>query len=103
MIYLLVLLIFGVLPLFYLWIKYPHLPKKYHQTFFMIFDGVLIFSIPWEAISVNKIWFYDYKTSVVLGPTIFGFPVEELLFFIVAALLTASTTLVFKKRHQENK
>jgi lycopene cyclase domain-containing protein len=91
--YLIWLLIFVILPFIILWIwKFRDL-IKYKKVFFLATIGSLIFSIPWDVISVREnIWYF--RKPHILGIWLFGLPIEEYLFIIFVTLLFSSITIL---------
>jgi lycopene cyclase domain-containing protein len=91
MIYTLILLIFGLLPLGGLWLAEPWIIRRYRGTLATIVILILLISVPWETIAVGRIWYYS--PSVIWGLRILGLPIEEFAFFIVDGLLVGSLAL----------
>ncbi len=51
----------------------------------------VIATIPWDAYLIQqRIW--SYPAQVILGPTLFGIPAEEIFFFVIQ---TYNTTLLY--------
>ena len=91
MIYTLILLIFGLLPLGGLWLAEPWTIRRYRGTLATIVILILLISVPWEMIAVGHIWYYS--PSVIWGVRILGLPIEEFAFFIIDGLLVGSLAL----------
>ena len=91
MIYTLILLIFGLLPLGGLWLAEPWIIRRYRGTLVTIVILILLISVPWEMIAVGRIWYYS--PSVIWGVRILGLPIEEFAFFIIDGLLVGSLAL----------
>jgi lycopene cyclase domain-containing protein len=99
MIYLRILLFFGLLPLLGLALLAPHHLRRYNGTLLWVVAFVLFVSVPWEAASVNRIWFYS--PQVVAGPRFLGIPLEEYIFFILdGSLVTMLALLLRNGRHR---
>lgn len=46
----------------------------------------MVSTIPWDSYLIrNRIW--TYPPTAVLGPTLFGIPIEELFFFVIETYL----------------
>lgn len=59
MTYALLLLIFGVLPLVLLWLAAPHLIWRYKSSLLVIVILILLVSIPWEMLTIDRIRYYS--------------------------------------------
>lgn len=89
--YPLLLLVFGVVPLLALWMVRPELVRRHAGSLLAIVLLILLVSVPWELVSVNRIWYYSPR--IVSGQRLFGLPVEELLFFVIDGLLVGTLAL----------
>ncbi len=94
MIYALILLIFGVLPIAILWLLRRDLVRRYWGSLLVIVTLIGLVSIPWEIVSVNTIWYYSPKA--VWGPALLGIPVEELFFYAIDGLLVGTLALLLE-------
>ena len=92
------LLIFVILPTIVMWIwKFDHL-KKYWIVFVLAPIGSLIFSIPWDIISVREnIWYF--KEPYIWGLWIMNLPIEEWLFIILVTLMISTLAVLVWKRY----
>ncbi len=55
--------------------------------------GALVFSIPWDIISVREhIWYFE--RPYIAGIWVGGLPIEEYLFIVLVTVLFASATVV---------
>jgi 15-cis-phytoene synthase / lycopene beta-cyclase len=53
-------------------------------------------TIPWDSYLIrNRIW--TYPPNVILGPTCFGIPVEEIFFFVIQTYNTSLLYLFMNK------
>jgi lycopene cyclase domain-containing protein len=95
MVYWQLLLIFGLVPLSVLVLIARRRVRGFKGTFLWVVICILWVSVPWEAASVNRIWFYD--PGIILGPRILGIPIEEYAFFVLDALLITTLTLVLRR------
>ncbi len=91
MIYSLILLVFGLVPLSLLWIFKPRLIRRYKGSLAAIVILIVMVSIPWEVLSVGRVWFYS--PSAILGLRILNIPIEELAFYAVDGLLVGTIAL----------
>lgn len=96
MIYFQHLLIFGLVPLLGLALVTPHLFRRYKGTFFWVVTCILLVSVPWEGVSVDRIWFYS--PQVILGLRLLGIPVALFLVAMVICFGAFSRWLHRKKR-----
>ena len=96
MIYVLILLIFGIIPLALLWLLAPWIIRQYKGSLLTIVILILMVSIPWEMVSVRRVWFYT--PGVILGPRLLDLPFEELIFFVIDGLLVGSLALWLEKK-----
>ncbi len=92
--YLVYTLLFTLIPIGILWIKkFSFLKKNIKIIFVTVLFGVLY------AILVNlvptylRIW--TISPNKILGIIMFGYPVEDILFFALVALAISSATLSF--------
>jgi lycopene cyclase domain-containing protein len=92
------LLIFGLVPLLVLLLLARRRLWRYKGTFFWVALCVLWVSLPWEAASVGRIWFYSPR--VILGWRILGIPVEEYAFFVLDGLLISALALLLRRREK---
>lgn len=99
MIYARILLIFGLIPIAVLWAINPHLLRRYKGSLLTIVILILLVSIPWEMVSINRIWYYS--SYVLLGPRLVNLPIEELAFFVIDGLLVGTLALwLGEKEHR---
>lgn len=94
--YSLVLLTFGILPLALMWLAAPRLIWHHRGALVVIVFLILLVSIPWEMVAIDRVWFYSPR--VMLGPRLFNLPVEEIAFFIIDGLLVGTMALLFGER-----
>lgn len=94
--YALLLLMFGLVPVGALWLIRPQLVRRYRGTLFVIVVLILLVSIPWEMIAIDRIWYYSPR--VLWGPRVFSLPIEELAFFVIFGLLVGTVSLVLEER-----
>lgn len=99
MTYALILSVFGIAPITLLWLVFPWVIRRYKGTLFVIVILILLVSIPWEMLSVDRIWYYS--PGVIWGPRLFNLPVEELAFFVVDGLLVGSLALLLGGRFHD--
>ncbi len=99
MTYALLLLIFGLAPITMLWLAAPWVIRRYKGTLFIIVVLILMVSVPWEMIAINRLWFYSPR--VIWGPRLFNFPVEELVFFVIDGLLVGTLALLLGERYRD--
>ena len=86
------LLVFGIFPVVIIWLARPRLIRHYAASLLTIVVLILLVSIPWEMVAVNRIWYYSPK--VLWGPGVFNLPVEELVFFVIDGLLVGTLALL---------
>lgn len=89
--YALLLLIFGVAPLLALWLVRPKLMRRHAGSLLAIVFLILLVSVPWEMVSVDRIWYYSPR--IISGQHLVGLPVEELFFFVIDGLLVGTLAL----------
>jgi lycopene cyclase domain-containing protein len=95
MVYWQFLLLFGLVPLVALLLLAPRNAWRYKGTFLWVVVCILWVSIPWEAASVGRIWYYS--PGAILGWRILGLPVEEYAFFIIDAVLITTLSLLLRR------
>lgn len=98
MIYAQILLIFGLFPIAVLWFIFPHVIKRYKGSLLTIVVLILRVSIPWEMVSVDRIWYYSPQT--IWGLRLFRLPVEELAFFVIDGMLVGTAALILGEKVQ---
>lgn len=91
MTYALLLLIFGILPTALLWLARPDLIWRYKGSLLTIVVLILLVSIPWEMLAIDRVWYYSPR--IIWGPRLFNLPVEELAFFVIDGLLVGTLAL----------
>lgn len=91
MTYALLLLLFGLVPIALIWSAAPWIIRYYKGTLVVIVVLILLVSIPWEMMAIDRIWYYSPR--VIWGPRLFGLPIEELTFFIIDGLLVGTLAL----------
>jgi lycopene cyclase domain-containing protein len=95
MVYWQFLLVFGLVPLLGIILLRRRRLRRFKGTFFWVALGILWVSVPWEAASVGRIWFYSPK--VIIGWRILGIPVEEYAFFVIDGLLITTLALLLRR------
>lgn len=95
MTYALILLIFGLIPLFAIWLARPRLIWRHKGSLLVIVILILFVSLPWEMAAIGRIWYYSPR--VIWGPRVLNLPVEEIAFFIIDGLLVGSLALLLGK------
>lgn len=91
-----ILLVFGLIPIALLWATGPWVVRRYKGTLLVIVLLVLLVSIPWEMVAIDRLWFYSPR--VIWGPRLLRLPLEELAFFIIDGLLVATVALRLGER-----
>lgn len=94
MTYVLLLLIFGVLPIGILWIWKRDLFRRHLGSLVVIVVLIFLVSLPWEMVSVNVIWYYS--PMVLMGPHFINLPIEELAFYAIDGLLVGMLALILR-------
>jgi lycopene cyclase domain-containing protein len=92
MTYFLIQLLFGFLPLALLWMAAPRLVWRHRGSLAVIVLLILMISIPWEMLAVDRIWYYSPR--VIVGARILNLPVEEFVFFVLDGLLVGTVALI---------
>ncbi len=90
--YALLLLLFGLAPIGLLWLAAPQVVRYHKGTLVVIVALILLVSIPWEALAIDRIWYYSPR--VIWGPRLFNLPLEELAFFMIDGLLVGTLALL---------
>lgn len=96
MTYALLLLLFGLVPIGLLWLAAPHIIRRYKATLVVIVGLILLVSVPWEMMAIDRIW--HYSPQVIWGPLLFGLPIEELTFFVIDGLLVGTVALLLGEK-----
>ncbi len=97
----LLLLVFGLVPASLLWLTSAQIIRRYKGTLLIIVILILLVSIPWEMISIDRIWYYSPR--VIWGPRIFSLPIEELAFFVIDGLLVGTVTLLLAEKFRAHR
>ena len=95
------LLVFGVVPLGIMWLLAPRILKRYRGTLVIIVVLIFMISVPWEMIAINRIWYYS--PGILLGPTLFNLPLEELIFYAIDGLLVGTIAILLGERYREHR
>ncbi len=92
--YLVYMLIFTLIPISILWIRrFCFLKKNVKIIFITVLFGVL-YNFLTNPIATNlRLW--TVSPEKTLGIVVFGFPLEDVLFFALVALAISSATLSF--------
>ena len=98
MTYALLLLVFGIAPITLIWLAAPWVVRRYKGTLIVIVILILMVSIPWEMIAIDRLWFYSPR--VIWGLRLFNLPVEELAFFVIDGLLVGTLALLLGERYR---
>lgn len=98
--YVQLLLIFGLAPILGLVLLAFDRFRRYQGAFFWVVTCILWVSVPWESISVERIWFYSPR--VILGPRLLNIPLEEYAFFVLDGLLVTALTLLLRGRRSRD-
>lgn len=96
MTYAFLLLIFGIAPIGVMWLAGPRLIQRYRGTLLVIVFLILLVSIPWEIMAIDRIWYYSPR--VIWGSRLFSLPIEEVIFFIIDGLLVGTLALLLGER-----
>ncbi|KAK4189789.1 Phytoene synthase/Lycopene cyclase [Podospora australis] len=84
------------LALFLTAIAYPIL----HRTHFLQITSLVVLSfvatLPWDSYLIrNKIW--SYPPDTIIGPRLYGIPMEELFFFVIQTYITSLFYIILSK------
>jgi len=91
--YLIWLFVFVVIPTVVLVALYWRVLKQHWNVVLLAQVGAMIFSFPWDYISIKEqIWYYE--TPYIVGKWIWGLPIEEYLFIVLVTLLFSCISLV---------
>lgn len=96
MTYALLLLLFGLMPIALLWLAAPQIIRRYKGTLVVIVALILLVSVPWEMLAIDRIW--HYSPRVLWGPRLFNLPIEELAFFMIDGLLVGTLALALGEK-----
>jgi lycopene cyclase domain-containing protein len=89
------LLIFGLAPGAVLALLARRRFWRFKGTFLWIAICIVWLSVSWEAVFVNRVWFYS--PDVILGPRILGIPIEEYAFFVLDGLLITALAVLLRR------
>jgi lycopene cyclase domain-containing protein len=92
------LLIFGIVPIVLLWLIRPRLVYRHAGSLLVIVLLILLVSIPWEIVGIDRIWYYS--PQVIWGPRLFNLPIEEYVFFVIDGLLVGTLALWLGEKKQ---
>ena len=92
--YLVLMLVFTLVPLFILWSRhFDFLKKNIRIILIMAFIAILYAVISAPFAELNGAWFYT--SSKILGPRLLGCPIEDFIFIILVSLDISSGVLSF--------
>jgi len=92
--YLVYMLIFTLVPVGFLWIKkFQFLKKNIKVIFYTVIIGIILQLITDPIALGLNIW--SYSPEKVIGIWILGFPIEDVLFFILVPFAISSAVLIF--------
>jgi lycopene cyclase domain-containing protein len=95
MIYTLVLLLFGAIPLLALWLLARQWIGRYAGAMLWLALMIVFVGASWEAIAIDRVWFFALGT--VIGIRLLNIPLEEWAYYILDALLAATLSIVLMK------
>jgi lycopene cyclase domain-containing protein len=99
MIYAMILLVFGILPILVFWKAAPWIVRSYKGTLFVIVILILTVSIPWEMLAINRIWYYS--PVAIWGLRLLDLPVEELAFYLIDGLLVGTLAIFLGEKFRD--
>ena len=94
--YALLLLIFGIMPLVCLWLIGWRRIRRYVGSLLVIVVLIVLVSIPWDALAIERIWYYS--PHVTSGLRLLNLPIEELAFFVIDGLLVGTLALLLGEK-----
>jgi lycopene cyclase domain-containing protein len=90
--------IFVFLPILGLFVFFGRRLLKYWRVIGLSIIGALIFSVPWDIISVKEhIWYFE--EPYIVGWWYAGLPLEEYLFIIFVTALFAMVSVLAWERY----
>ncbi len=95
MIYTLILLIFGVLPLLALWFVARRWIGRYAGVLFWLTPMIVFVGVFWESAAIDRVWFYAPGT--VIGARLLNIPIEEWAYYVLDALLVATLAIILMR------
>ena len=96
--YILWLAVFVATPLIIELIVFRKTLRTYHTPILLAPIGALVFSFPWDYISIQEnIWYF--REPYIAGIWLFGLPIEEWLFITLVTLLFATTAVIVWSRY----
>ena len=95
MIYTLILLIFGFIPLLALWFVTRRWIGRYAAVLFWLALMIVFVGAAWESIAIDRVWFYAPNTA--FGVRLLNIPIEEWAYYILDALLAATLAILLMK------
>ena len=96
------LLLFLTLPLGLIWLVKFRTLLKYRVTLSLTTIGCLALAVPWDMLSVSdRLWYFS--KPYILGARLLGLPVEEYVYILFVALLSASVTILVWERYGAQK
>lgn len=96
--YLIWLSVFVLLPSIMLFLLFWNTLRTYLKPLALAPLGALIFSVPWDIISVREhIWYFE--EPYIVGVWFGDLPLEEYLFIIFVTLLFAQISVLVWKRY----
>jgi len=87
------LLVFLILPLGLIWAFQFRILLKYRWPLLLTGLGCLAIAVPWDLSAVkDHIWYFS--EPYILGVWLFGLPIEEYVYILFVALLSACVTVL---------
>lgn len=92
------LLLFLILPLGLIWTFQFRTLMRYRWPLLLTGIGCLAIAVPWDMLAVkDHIWYFS--EPYILGVWLFGLPIEEYVYILFVALLSASVTVLAWERY----
>lgn len=95
MVYALILIGFGMIPLFVLWFFARQWIGRYAGVLFWLALMIVFVGAGWESVAIDRVWFYAPGT--VVGVRLLNIPIEEWAYYVLDALLAATLAVMMTR------
>ena len=95
MVYALILIGFGVIPLFALWFFARQWIAHYAGVLVWLALMIVFVGPAWESIAIDRVWFY--APSTIIGARLLNIPIEEWAYYVLDALLAATLAVLLMR------
>lgn len=95
MIYTVILVVFGVIPLLVLWFAARKWIQRYAGVMLWLALLLVVGGASWERLAIDRIWFY--APNAIVGWRVGNIPLEEWMYYLLDALLVSTLAILLRR------